>query len=208
MRFSLHTTWIVAVIALLMAGSASGQAPMQHMSEATAVTPPPPIRTTMEALHAHGGVPKGWKFLVPPGDPARGREAFVAMECFACHAVSGEDFPKTSKRSQEPGPELTGMGRHHPAEYFAESIVNPNRVIVQGPGYTGTDGLSKMPSYDDVMTVRQLVDIVAYLKSLKSGTMHEPAGSGKSMDMSGHDMKGQGSKTEDKPMDMKGKDMK
>jgi hypothetical protein len=27
------------------------------------------------------------------------------------------------------------------------TIVNPNRVIVSGPGYTGDDGLSKMPSY-------------------------------------------------------------
>jgi mono/diheme cytochrome c family protein len=59
------------------------------------------------------------------------------------------------------------MGSHHPAEYFAESIVNPNRVIVQGTGYTGPDGLSKMPDYGDTMTARQLVDVVAYLKSLK-----------------------------------------
>jgi hypothetical protein len=50
------------------------------------------------------------------------------------------------------------MGAHHPAEYFAESIVNPNRVIVLGPGYTGAD-------YSDTMSIRQLVDLVAYLKS-------------------------------------------
>jgi hypothetical protein len=56
------------------------------------------------------------------------------MECFACHAVKGENFPKTSKRRQEAGPDLTGMGSHHPPEYFAESIMNPNRVIVQGAG--------------------------------------------------------------------------
>ncbi len=79
-----------------------------------------------------------------------------------------------------------GMGSHHPAEYFAESIMNPNRVIVQGPGYTGPDGLSKMPDYNDVMTVRQLVDVVAYLKSLKGGMSD---GAGKPMDMKGHDMK-------------------
>ena len=183
-------TGVLASIALLVASAVSG---------ATA-TPPPPIRTTMKALHAQGGVPKGWKFLVPPGDPARGREAFVAMECFACHAVGGEDFPKTSKRAQEPGPELTGMGEHHPAEYFAESILNPNRVIVEGPGYTGTDGLSKMPDYSDVMTVRQLVDVVAYLRSLKGGTTHEHGGDATDM--------GRGAKGQSKPMDMKGHDMK
>jgi mono/diheme cytochrome c family protein len=69
------------------------------------------------------------------------------------------------------GPELTGMGSHHPAEYFAESIINPNRVIVAGTGYTGPDGSSTMPSYADTMTLKQLVDVVAYLKSLTSGEM-------------------------------------
>jgi hypothetical protein len=69
------------------------------------------------------------------------------------------------------------MGAHHPAEYFAESIVNPNRVIVKGPEYTGSDGLSKMPSYADSMTLKQLVDVVAYLKSLKSGEMGDKGGS-------------------------------
>jgi L-cysteine S-thiosulfotransferase len=190
-------------IGLIVAGPAwgQGQMPMQHRhkGEQAATKPPAPIRTTMEALHASGGVPRGWKFLVPPGNPARGREAFAALECFACHTVSGEDFPKTSKRSQEPGPDLTGMGSHHPAEYFAESIVNPNRVIVQGQGYTGADSLSKMPDYADVMTIGQLTDIVAYLKSLKGGTMHDQ---GKAMDGSGRDMKGM--KRPDKHQDMPG----
>lgn len=69
---------------------------------------------------------------------------------------------------------------HHPAEYFAESILNPNRVILQGTGYTGSDGLSKMPEYADTMTLRQLVDVVTYLKSLGGGDMrhdgHEMGG--------------------------------
>ena len=190
MRIHLRSAKVFApVIGLAVAVSAWGQADMNSMGSRQSPTAkiPPPIRTTMEALHASGGVPKGWKFLMPPGDTAKGREAFVSLECFACHEVKGEDFPKTSKRAQEPGPALTGMGAHHPAEYFAESIVNPNRVIVQGTGYTGQDGLSKMPDYGDSMTVRQLVDLVAYLKSLK-GEMPHHAGE-KSMDMKSHDMK-------------------
>jgi mono/diheme cytochrome c family protein len=91
---------------------------------------------------------------------------FVAMECFACHAVRGEDFPHRSRNPRGAGPALTDMGSHHPAAYFAESILNPNRVIILGPGYTGADGLSTMPSYADAMTVKQLIDVVAYLTSL------------------------------------------
>ena len=67
------------------------------------------------------------------------------------------------------GPDLTGLGMHHPAEYFPEAIMNPNRLIVDGPGYTGPDGLSTMPSYAEIMTIKQLADVVAYLKSLRTG---------------------------------------
>lgn len=179
---------LASTIGLVVAASAWGQGDMKSMGSgpSPAMKTPAPIRTTMEALHASGGVPKGWKFLMPPGDAAKGREVFVTMECFACHEVKDEDFPKTSKRGHEPGPELTGMGSHHPAEYFAESIMNPNRVIVQGTGYTGPDGLSKMPGYGETMTVQQLVDVVAYLKSLKGemrGMKHD--GGNKPMDMKG-----------------------
>ena len=188
-------TTLAGALALILAGTAQAQnpTPMPHQHGApapTAAKTPAPIRITMSALHAAGGVPKGWKFLLPPGDPARGREAFVALECFACHAVGGEDFPKTSTRERQPGPELTGMGGHHPPEYFAESIVNPNRVIVLGPGFTGPDGLSKMPDYGDTLTVRQLTDLVAYLTSLRGGGAHQHGGAGHDMkDMPAHDMK-------------------
>jgi len=171
MRSRLHSArLIVSTLGVAIAASAWGQGNMSSMGSAPPATTkgPAPIRTTMEALHASGGVPKGWKFLVPSGDAAKGREVFVTMECFACHEIKGEAFPKDAKRGHEPGPELTGMGSHHPAEYFAESILNPNRVIVQGAGYTGTDGLSTMPSYGDTMTLQQLVDVVAYLKSLNT----------------------------------------
>jgi mono/diheme cytochrome c family protein len=142
-----------------------------EMSPMSRPAPPPPIRATMSQLHAHGGVPPGWKFLLPPGDATEGRTVFASMECYACHEVKGEQFPRDSKTPRRSGPDLTGMGGHHPAEYFAESILNPNRVIVEGPGYTGPDGLSTMPSYADTMTLRQLVDVVAYLKSLGGGDM-------------------------------------
>src|SRR5207249_752462 len=49
--------------------------------------------------------------------------------------VAGESFaPPTG-----PGPELTGMGSHHPAEYFLESILTPDAVLVDGPEYVGPD---------------------------------------------------------------------
>jgi len=126
-----------------------------------------PSRTiTMEELHRNGGVPPGWKFTLPAGEPARGRQVFIDLKCSACHAVAGESFAPDGGNPKNAGPELTGMGAHHPAEYFAEAIVNPDAVTLAGPGYTGPDGRSIMPSYADSMSVAQLLDLVAYLKSL------------------------------------------
>ena len=118
----------------------------------------------MEELHRLGGTPRGWKFTLPAGDAARGKRVFVDAGCFKCHAVQGADIPE-AEAEKRPGPALTGMGAHHPAEYFAESILAPNAVIVSGPGFTGTDGLSIMPSYADSLSVEQLLDVVAFIKS-------------------------------------------
>jgi len=133
-----------------------------------------PRRVSEEELHRHGGVPRGWKFSVPPGDAGRGRELFAELECYKCHEIKTEKFPAPAD-GKYVGPELTGMGRMHPAEYIAESILFPNAVIVDEPGHTGPDGLSVMPSYADTLSVTQWLDLVAYLKSLTEGGEDEAA---------------------------------
>ena len=116
-----------------------------------------------------GGVLRGWQFALPAGDAGKGRQVFADLECYKCHAVQGEKFPQPTGDTKNAGPELTGMGTHHPAEYFAESILSPDAVILEGPGYTGPDGKSIMPSYADSLSVAQLLDLVAFLKSLTAG---------------------------------------
>jgi len=130
---------------------------------------PQPRKLTMEELHRAGGVPRGWRFMLPSGDATKGKQVFADLECYKCHTVKGEGFPAASGEAGKVGPELTGMGGHHPAEYLAEAILAPNHVIVLGPGYTGPDGLSIMPSFADSLSVTQWLDLVAYLKSLTGG---------------------------------------
>ena len=126
-----------------------------------ALVEPGPFRVTMENLHESGGVPPGWIIVPPDGDAARGREVFIRQACYTCHRIKGEKLPPTSG----PGPDLTGVGRHHPAGYLLESILNPNAVIVEGRGYTRPDGTSIMPALSEQVPVSDLVDLVAYLKS-------------------------------------------
>lgn len=161
----------LAAAAAVTLGLGAGLALAQHVGHGTAPAPAPgakpPAPISMEELHRSGGVPRGWKFTLPPGDPKTGRELFAKLECNKCHEVK-PDFPKAGGAG-DVGPELTGMGAHHPAEYFAQSIVDPNAVILAGPGFTGPDGRSIMPDYRDSLTFVELVDLVAYLKSLGAG---------------------------------------
>jgi hypothetical protein len=136
----------------------------------------PSVTIGMEALHRAGGVPPGWRFSWPAGDARKGRETFARFECYQCHEVKGESFPAVVPDPTRRGPALAGMGDHHPAEYFAESLLNPNAVIVTGPGHTGPDGRSIMPDYRDSMTLAEAIDLIAYIRSLKGdgGHAHHP----------------------------------
>ncbi|HEY2919564.1 MAG TPA: c-type cytochrome, partial [Candidatus Binatia bacterium] len=121
------------------------------------------------------GMSADWKFTLPKGDPSEGRKVFVEVECFKCHEVKGEKFPDVAEGEKGVGPELSQMAGMHPVEFFAESIINPNAVIdPKGKelGYLGNDGKSKMPDYNSVLTVKQVVDLAAYLASLK-GSEHK-----------------------------------
>ena len=144
--------------------SHTGHGAVSSTSSVTAPAPSKPVRITMDALHAAGGVPPGWRFSLPQGNPAAGRQVFVDMKCYACHAIKGETFPLKPGESPSAGPDLTGMARHHPTEYLVESIVDPSAVLVDGPGYIGGDGRSIMPASPG-MTMAELIDLVAYLKS-------------------------------------------
>ena len=157
---------LVGALLLAVTGEglpARGQGHAGH--EQAQAAPGVPARITMEALHAAGGVPPGWRFSLPAGDPAAGRRVFVDLKCYACHVIKGEQFPLKPGESPTAGPDLTGMAHHHPTEYLVESIVNPSAVLIEGPGYVGGDGRSIMPASPD-MTVAQLIDLVAYLKSV------------------------------------------
>jgi hypothetical protein len=105
----------------------------------------------------------------------------MQLECYSCHEVKEERFPVPSDMI---GPELSMMAPLHDAEYFAEAIINPNAIIQKGKGYEAADSSSKMPSYNELVTVQEVIDLVAYLKSLKS-TAETPGGHGGRSDSTG-----------------------
>jgi Cytochrome c len=136
-----------------------------------------------EAEHGEHSTPEGWKFTWPKGDPVKGREVFVKLECYRCHEVKGETFPAPGG---EVGPELSVMGPLHDAAYFAEAIINPDAVVERGKGYEAADGASKMPSFNDLVTVQEVIDLVAYLKALKPPAEPPASHGGRSGPSGGH----------------------
>ena len=99
--------------------------------------------------------------MLPEGDAGAGREAFLRLGCVACHAVAwDDDLPAPT--SPNPGPEL-GV---HPVQPgpggVAASITAPSHKVP--PMYQTANGGSPMPDYTQLLTVRQLADLITYLR--------------------------------------------
>ena len=103
---------------------------------------------------------------LPNGDAARGEVLFVSLGCTGCHSVIGAELPEPV----EAGPVTVLLGsRTAPRMSYGQlvtSIVNPSHRL--SPRYrrneVSQDGKSLMTTYNDVLTVTQLTDLVAFLQ--------------------------------------------
>jgi hypothetical protein len=110
----------------------------------------------------------GSSFRLPDGDAQRGRDAFVALRCHACHDVEGLDAPfaGTGAARVSLGGEITRVRTYGD---LVTSIINPShRITRRYPAeQVAPDGrsLMELARLNDVMTVQQLIDVVAFLES-------------------------------------------
>lgn len=102
----------------------------------------------------------------PPGNVERGREAFVALECHACHRVQDVEI------AAHPSPSslTVALGGHTPRiETYGDlitAIVNPSHRLARSyRAAVGRGGASPMAAQflNEVMTTQQLVDLAAFL---------------------------------------------
>lgn len=109
--------------------------------------------------------PRG--FSLPAGDREAGRQAFIELQCHGCHRISGVELPQFIGT----GPVAIMLGgesrRVRTYGELVTSIINPShRLIADYPVEQVTrGGQSRMPVLNDVMTVQQLIDLVALLQS-------------------------------------------
>jgi hypothetical protein len=104
---------------------------------------------------------------LPEGDAAAGREAFIRLMCTSCHAVQGETgLPQPVV--QIPVPVLGPRHAQRTPGKLATAIVSPSHEVSDEVLMKTWSELSPMGDFSEAITVRQLVDLVAYVRSLES----------------------------------------
>jgi L-cysteine S-thiosulfotransferase len=100
------------------------------------------------------------------GDAERGKVVFVSMGCHTCHSVAGASLDRPTVQPPVPV-SLGGEVDHRLSDaYLVTSVIDPSYALAPQPKDQITrDGRSRMPGYDDQLTVRQLTDLVAFLQS-------------------------------------------
>lgn len=123
--------------------------------------------TAVLLLAGCGRGPKsGRGFTLPDGNAEQGRVAFLSHHCHECHTVSGVVFPKV----EHPADTMVRIGGEvsHIDTYgeLVTSIINPSKKLATGyPRDDVANGEeSKMTNYNDVLTVQELIDLVAFLQ--------------------------------------------
>ena len=108
--------------------------------------------------------------LPPDGDVERGNAAFLTLGWNECHEVVGADLP--TRTAQARVPVVLGGRVYQPITdgYLVTSIIYPwyqfGHQFTRNPrDEIARKGEPRMPHYADRATVRQLVDIVAFLQS-------------------------------------------
>jgi len=115
-------------------------------------------------------------FTLPPGDAERGQAAFLKFRCYDCHRVHGVELPV----GEEPDQVVVELGgqveRLKDYGDLVTAIVNPSHRLAKGydANLVANEEKSRMTVYNDVMTVSQLVDIVAFLQSHYELRPYEP----------------------------------
>ena len=116
-----------------------------------------------EALVASG-------FVLPQGNTDRGLAVFLEKGCRSCHEIAGLELPP---HDGETALEIKLGGKRARIKNYGElltSVVNPNHVLsseyraqLKKAGVISDD--SPMPSFNDQLSVTELIDLVQFLHS-------------------------------------------
>ena len=105
-------------------------------------------------------------FALPPGSAEDGKMVFEKMACNQCHSVG--NIPWQGISSEDFDVKLGGEVIH--VKTYGElvtSIINPSHRVstkLKESTIPNRNAQSPMPSYNQVMTVQELIDLVTFLQ--------------------------------------------
>ena len=107
-------------------------------------------------------------FTLPDGDVELGKAAFTQFRCYDCHSIQGVEMPVAEEQEQV-AVQLGGkVERIKTYGELVTAIINPSHRLARGYAdslVSTPEGESRMTNYNDVMTVTQLINLVAFLQS-------------------------------------------
>lgn len=111
--------------------------------------------------------PKG--FSLPEGNVAKGEKVFIQFQCQACHSLKGYSDDSLVKEFDTPIPLGGTSSMVKTYGQLVTSVINPSHKLAPRSRnieekITNEDGSSKMRVFNDVMTVQELIDLVAFLQ--------------------------------------------
>lgn len=109
--------------------------------------------------------PRG--FSLPEGNVKAGETVFQKYQCSDCHQIEGITLPEEHVFLVPKAIPLGGSsGRITTYGELVTSVINPSHKLTgrHPVSLTAVDGESRMRNINDVITVQELIDLVAYLQ--------------------------------------------
>ena len=109
--------------------------------------------------------PRG--FSLPEGDAAKGEEVFIAYQCLACHSLKGYEDYELELDLPKRVPLGGDVTRIRTYAELVTAVINPSHKIatrLPAEQLTDSSGESLMRNYNELMTVAELTDLVAFLQ--------------------------------------------
>ena len=120
----------------------------------------------------------GSGFTLPDGDAEMGKSHYTRLHCNACHSIKGvEQLAAADGSEPEISVALGGeVARIKTYGELVTAIINPSHKLARGyqEENVAEEGRSKMINYNDIMTVTELSDLVAFLQSNYKIKPYEP----------------------------------
>ena len=105
-------------------------------------------------------------FALPEGDVKDGRMAFAALNCNNCHSIGSLQWNGDESQGDIHIPLGGEVSKIKTYGELVTSVINPNHKIARKyrDDAVTFSGNSRMRTYNSVMTVQELVDIVTFLQ--------------------------------------------